>query len=388
LTKKITCVLINRSNYARLKPVLEILRDSPKADLNLICSGSMPHHQYGRAVDEVLADNFAIEQQIYTELLGSNPNTMAKSIGVGLIDCATAFDRLKPDFVLLIGDRYEALSVAIAAVMQNICLIHIQGGEVTGTIDESVRHSITKMAHYHFPATEKARQRILAMGENPDTVFMYGCPFVDVIAGADKELPANLNDRGTGSVIDFTRPYVLCVFHPVTTEYGTAEANMSKVLQVFYRLNEQVVMLWPNIDADSNGISRAIRKFMAEKPNFPLRIYKHLEGDTYIALMDKAAVLVGNSSSFVRDAGPLGAPVVLIGNRQDGREWGDNVMRRNMDEFEDPIFMIRCYDKFSPNYIYGKPGAARKIADKILELEPYSQKRFYDRITGNTATSL
>jgi len=379
LVKRITCVLINRSNYARLKPVLEILRDNPEADLSLICSGSMPHHQYGKAVDEVLADNFAVEQQIYTELLGSNPNTMAKSIGVGLIDYATAFDRLKPDFVLLIGDRYEALSVAVAAAIQNICLIHVQGGEVTGTIDESVRHSITKMAHYHFPATEKARQRILAMGEDPDTVFQFGCPFVDVIARADKKLPSYLNELGVGKRIDFTRPYVLCVFHPVTTEYGTAEAKMREVLQALYRLNEQVVMLWPNIDADSNGISRAIRKFQSENPNFPLRIYKHLETGAYIALMDKAAVLVGNSSSFVRDAGPLGTPVVLVGNRQDGRELGLQVWRVEIDELHNRLRWQRAIGKRKPTYLYGKPGAARKIANKILELEPYTQKRFYEK---------
>jgi UDP-hydrolysing UDP-N-acetyl-D-glucosamine 2-epimerase len=378
LAKRIACILINRSNYARLKPVLEILRDNPKVDLKLICSGTMPHHQYGKAIEEVQADGFTVQEVIYNELLGSNLNTMAKSIGVGLIDYATAFDRLKPDFVLLIGDRYEALGVAVAATVQNICLIHVQGGEVTGTIDESIRHSITKMAHYHFPATEKARERILAMGEDPKTVFMYGCPFVDVIARADKKLPSYLNELGVGKRIDFTRPYILCVFHPVTTEYGTAEANMSEVLQALHRLNEQVVMLWPNIDADSNGITRAIRKFMQEKPDFGLRVYKHLEVDTYIALMDKAAILVGNSSSFVRDAGPLGTPVVLVGDRQNGREWGDHVIRTDLINIRD-VLEYQLFRSYKPMSVYGRPGAARKIANQIMQLKPYSQKRFYDR---------
>jgi len=385
---RIACILINRSNYARLKPVLEILRDHPEADLKIICSGTMSHHQYGKAIDEVISDGFTVDEQIYTELLGSNPNTMAKSIGVGVIDYATAFDRIKPDFVLLIGDRYEALSVAIAAVIQNICLIHIQGGEVTGTIDESIRHSITKMAHYHFPSTRTAAERIIAMGEHPDTVYAYGCPFIDVIANTDRRLPAgHLNYLGVGKRIDFTRPYILCVFHPVTTEYGTSEAKMNEVLQALHKLNEQVVMLWPNIDADSNGISRSIRKFMAHEPDFPIRVYKHLDMDIYVALMEKAAILVGNSSSFVRDAGPLRTPVVLIGNRQDGRERGQAVRRTELSGLDDALRYQMWHGNYTATHIYGKPGAAKQIADKIMELEPYSQKRWYEP-RADTATSL
>ena len=160
IKKKIAVVLVDRANYGRLKPVLKILKENDQIQLMLICAGSMLLNRFGSTVDIVRADGFELDEEVYIEVEGSHLATMTKSIGLGIIEFTQVLSRLKPDFAMVIGDRYEVLSVAIAAVYQNICLIHFQGGEVSGSIDELTRHAITKLSHYHFPATKRAGDNV------------------------------------------------------------------------------------------------------------------------------------------------------------------------------------------------------------------------------------
>ncbi len=378
--RKIAVVLVDRANYGRLKPVMQVMRDTPEIDMQVVCAGAMLLDKFGKTRDNVESDGFKIDEEVYMEVEGSVLGTMAKSIGLGIIEFASTFQLLKPDFVLIIGDRYEALSAAIAAVYQNICLIHLQGGEVTGSIDESARHAITKLAHYHFPATKRSGEYIMAMGEDPKTVFPLGCPSADVVASAQKELPLKLLDRlGVGICIDFSKPYLLVVFHPVTTEFGVAEQQMEELLDALYETKKQVVLLWPNIDADSDGISQAIRRFREFKRDYPLHAYKNFGPETYIPLLAKAACLVGNSSSFVRDASYLGTPVVLVGSRQDGREWSKAVKR--IDPIKMQILKAINEQLSNGRYpscdIYGIPGVSKKIVKILQSIKSYSQKRLH-----------
>lgn len=379
-TVRIAVVLVDRANYGRLKPVMHELADRPGVDLQVVCAGTMLLDRFGRAVELVIADGFTVYDRVYLEVEGSVPNTMAKSIGIGVIEFSNTFLRLKPDFVLIIGDRYEALAAAVAAAVQNLCIVHLQGGEVSGSIDESSRHAITKLSHYHFPSTERAAKYVVDMGEDPASVFPLGCPSADVVHAAMNHVPREELDRlGVGPSIDLSQPYLLSVFHPVTTEYRDAEAQMDVILQALKRMGMQSVLLWPNIDAGSDGVSQSIRRLREFDRDMPLHVYKNFEPEVYIPILGHAACAVGNSSSFVRDASFLGTPVVLVGSRQDGREWCASVERVEPDAADVIGAIERQMDHgpYPPSDLYGRPGVSAAIADKLLTLEPYTQKRLH-----------
>ena len=269
---------------------------------------------------------FLVDGEVYLELEGSTPITMAKTVGFGVVEFASEFQRLKPDVVVIIGDRYEALSAAIAAAYMNICIAHIQGGEVSGSIDESARHAITKFAHFHFPSTVRSAEYVVRMGERPDTILGVGCPGSDIARQLDRTLkPEVVNSKGAGSVIDVNKPFLLVLFHPTTTEFGGERVQMEALLESIAEIQVQTLLLWPNIDAGSDHVSKVIRSFREQrKPNW-LRTLINLTPENYLQVLAKAACAIGNSSSFVRDAGYLGTPVVLVGRRQEGRETDSHV---------------------------------------------------------------
>jgi len=377
---KIAVILIDRANYGRLKPVMQEMRDNPGIKLQVICAGTMLLDRFGTAKDVVIADGFEISEEVYMELEGSNPGTMVQSIGLGVIQFANALKKLDSTFVLIIGDRYEALSAAIAAAYQNYCVIHLQGGETSGSIDETTRHVITKMAHYHFPATVRSGRYIIAMGENPEAVFPHGCPSADVCETALKSVPEKeLNSLGVGPHINLSKPYLLVIFHPVTTEFGVAEQQMEELLNAIKESGIQSILLWPNIDAGSDGISQAIRRFREFNRDLPMHAYKNFEPEVYMPILANAACAVGNSSSFVRDASYLGTPVVLVGSRQDNREWCEAVKRVNpvKNEILAAIMEQMSNGRYPQSSLYGAPGVSKKIVDTILTLKPYIQKRLY-----------
>jgi UDP-hydrolysing UDP-N-acetyl-D-glucosamine 2-epimerase len=364
-----------------MKPVMQALDGHPDVNLQLVVTGTMMLERFGRAVEVVEADGFTVDERVYIELEGSIPTTMVKSMGLAIIELGNAFHRLKPDFVVVIGDRYEAMGAAIAAVYQNICLIHLQGGEVTGSIDESTRHAITKLAHYHFPATAQSARNIINMGEPAENVFDLGCPSADVVADAIENRPtdlqAQLGQHGVGSHINFQKRFVLVLFHPVTTEYRGAEGQMRELLKALHRLGEPVILVWPNIDAGSDGVSQAIRIFRERNHDFPLHAYKNFEPNRYIPLLQDAACLVGNSSSFIRDASFLGTPVVLVGSRQDGRERSGAVSRVEPESTQilQALESQLQHGPYAPSNIYGKQGVSQRIVERISTLQPFSQKR-------------
>ncbi len=379
--KRIAVVLVDRANYGRLRPVMEAMRDEPNIDMQLVVTGTMLLDRFGTAVNVVEQDGFVVDEKIYIELEGSVPATMVKSMGLAIIELGNTFARLNPDFVLLIGDRYEAFSAAIAAVYQNICLIHIQGGEVTGSIDESARHAITKLAHYHFPATQRAADFIVAMGEPHEKVFMCGCPSADVVARAVVHEPTDtaeyLDRLGVGPHINLSERFIVALFHPVTTEYQSAETQMDELLKALHRSGEQVILIWPNIDAGSDGVSQAIRRFREFNRDAKLHAYKNFEPERYIPLLNRAACLVGNSSSFIRDASFLGTPVVLVGSRQDGRERCKAVMRvdAECEQILDALIQQLQHGPYAPSTLYGTPGVAARLTKELLGLAEFSQKR-------------
>lgn len=379
--RKVCVVLVDRANYGRIKPVVQAIANRPELELQIVAAGTMVLERFDQPVNVVRKDGFKVDGEVYLELEGSTPATMAKSVGFGVVEFASEFQRLKPDVVLLIGDRYEMLAAAIAAAYMNICIAHIQGGEVSGSIDESARHAISKFAHFHFPSTRRSAEYLVRMGERPDTILAVGCPSSDIARTFDRALtPETVNTGGGGAPIDVSRQFLLVLFHPTTTEYGGERAQMEAVLETLRRLAMQTVLLWPNIDAGSDHISKAIRSFRVNHPQEVaawLRNLTNLSPENYLKVLANAACAIGNSSSFVRDAGYFGTPIVLVGNRQEGRETDAHVTR--VAPTAETVFAAAqqqlAHGRFAPSTLYGDGFVSERIANGLVELQPYIQKR-------------
>lgn len=379
--RKICVILVDRANYGRMWPVMKAIQEHPALELQTVCTGTMLLARFGNAVDVVEKDGFKIDGRIYMELEGSVPATMSKSIGFAMIEFASELQWLKPDFLLLIGDRYEALGAAISAAYQNICIAHIQGGEVSGSIDECARHAITKFAHYHFPATERAAEYIVRMGENPAHVFNVGCPVGDYISKLDTRLPEGLFSKiGVGAALAPEAPFFLVIFHPITTEYGFEEKQADEILSALHELNHPTVWLWPNIDAGSDHISGCLRRYRERHPdNNWLRLIKNLEPEIFQKALKKTACAIGNSSSFIRDSTFSGTPVVMIGNRQTGREVAENIVFVDCEAnaIQEAIETQCGQGRYAPSDLYGNGNAASQIVEKLISIKPYNQKRLH-----------
>lgn len=378
--RKICVVLVDRANYGRLKPVMRAIDEHPALELQVIAAGTMVLERFGLPVNIVRQDGFTVDGEIYIELEGSVPSTMAKSVGFGLVEFASEFQRLKPDVVMLIGDRYEALSAAIAAAYMNLCLVHIQGGEVSGSIDESARHAITKFAQFHVPSTARSAEYLIRMGENPETILTIGCPSSDIARLLDRNLDADLiNAKGSGAVIDITQPFLLVIFHPTTTEFGGEAQQMRQLLDALDTVHQQTVLLWPNIDAGSDHVSKVIRQFRLERKPDWLRVLVNLPPEEYLKVLANAACAVGNSSSFVRDASYFGTPVALVGKRQEGRETDVHVTRVPplADKVASIIFEQLEHGRFAPSTLYGDGYISERVALALAQLSPYIQKQLH-----------
>lgn len=378
-------VLVDRANYGRLKPVMQAIRERPRLDLQVLAAGTMVLERFDQPVRGVRADGFRIDGEIYIELEGSTPATMAKSVGFGVIEFANEFQRLKPDIVLLIGDRYEAFAAAISAAYMNVPIFHVQGGEVSGSIDESARHAITKLAQFHFPSTRRSAEYLVRMGERPDTILGTGCPSSDIARGVSRQLtPEIVNTRGNGVAIDVTKPFLLVIFHPTTTEYGGENRQIQTLLSALDAVRMPTLLLWPNIDAGSDHISKTIRIHRTQSQTPWLRTLTNLAPEDYLKVLGNAACAIGNSSSFVRDASYFGTPVVLVGNRQNGREADAHVTRTpvEMDRIVETIRSKLAHGRYPASTLYGDGLVSQRIAEALERLTPYLQKQLAYTIAG------
>jgi UDP-hydrolysing UDP-N-acetyl-D-glucosamine 2-epimerase len=376
---KVCVVLVDRANYGRLRPVVLALNEDPDIELQMVCGGTMVLERFGSATEIVERDGIRIDGRVYMELEGSTTATMAKSVGLGIIEFSNEFQRLKPDIVLMIGDRYEALGAAIAAAYMNLTLVHVQGGEVSGSIDESARHAISKFAHYHVPSTARAAEYLVRMGEDPATILTVGCPSSDLARTMDCTMdPGAVNHLGSGAEIHLNHPYALAVFHPTTTEFGSESDQMDALLNALNEVRTQTILLWPNIDAGSDHISKSIRRFRDRiETHSWLRVVTNLEPEMYLKILANADVAVGNSSSFVRDAGYFGTPVVLVGNRQIGRERGTHVLpvSPTYDAIHSGIKQQLEHGRFAPSSVYGDGFVSERVVNGLKNLRHYTQKQ-------------
>ena len=375
---KICIVLIDRANYGRMLPLMKEIKKDKIITMQIVCGGSMLFDKFGSTVNFVKKDGFIINEKIHMELEGSTNISMSKSIGLGIIEFSNVFKKLNPNKVVIIGDRYEALAAAIASVYMNKILVHLQGGEKSGSIDESARHAITKLAHIHFPATKKAAENIINMGENKKNVYNFGCPSIELIKKIKiKSQDLDLANVGVGKEIDTNKKFLMIIYHPNTLKILEEKKNIKQLLLAVEKLKLPTYWLWPNIDAGSDIISKEIRKFRENNnPNW-LKFIKHLDATTFQKILKKTSCAVGNSSSFIRDSGYYGTPVVLIGDRQNGREKGPNVLssKINSDEIVKKIKFQLKKKKYKKSTIYGSGNTSKRIIKILKFLNPDLQKK-------------
>ena len=370
--RKICLVLTSRGNYGKLKSVIGAITADPELELSLVVGGSLVLEKYGKVLDSEYVDLPTIDRLVRFVIEGENLLTMAKSAGLAMMEFAEVFDRLQPDVVVVIADRFECLPIAAAAAYMNICVAHIEGGEISGSIDESIRHAITKMAHLHFPATEEARERIVCLGEDSGRVWNVGATSLDVLTQLDldslEEITNFQQEHGVGNVVELVHgDYLIAIQHPVTTEYEKSYEDIRQTIEAIDHLGLATIWIWPNMDAGSDAVSKAVREYREESDPGHVQFFKSLPIEVFGPLLNNAGCLVGNSSSGIREAAFLGVPVVNIGTRQDGRRCGKNVLTvpNNKYQIIDAVEHQMTNGRFESDHFYGDGTAATKIVDTL-----------------------
>lgn len=374
-------VITSIIHYGRNKHILEELRARDDIELQVIVGASALLANYGEILPTLESDGFRCDAKIVMTLEGGSPAAMAKTTGIGIMEFATVFDNLRPHLVVVRGDRYEVLSAAIAATYLNIPLAHIEGGDITGTIDESVRHAITKLAHIHFTTNEDAYRRVLRMGEDPQYVFLVGSPELEAIKRNSFTISNEyINTLGVGDIIDVTKPYLLVMQHPVTTEVGSNRAHVEETLQAVYEIGMPTIWFWPNVDAGTDEVSKALRVFRELQKPEHIRFIKYIPPDEFAGLLKGTACLVGNSSTGIKECSYLGIPAINIGTRQSGRLQGPNVVDVGYakEEIKSAIVKQVAHGRFEPSLLYFKEGTSKRIAQILREVSLYVQKKFYE----------
>jgi UDP-hydrolysing UDP-N-acetyl-D-glucosamine 2-epimerase len=373
--RKVCVVITARPSYARIKTVLSAIEAQEGLELQLIVAASALLDRYGKVVEVIRADGFAPDATVYALVEGENLVTSAKSTGMAIMELATLFDTLKPDIVVSVADRYETIATAIAAAYLNRPVCHVQGGEVTGSIDEKVRHAVTKLSDIHCVASDDAARRVIAMGEAPETVHVTGCPSIDLAAtigseeAADFDVYAAEGGQGVGHAFDPGAGYMVVMQHPVTTNHEAAAAQLRTTLEVVDASGHPTFWFWPNVDAGSDASSKMMRVYREQ--NDPQSIYflKNLSPENFLRLLRGARCIVGNSSVGIRESAYLGLPTVNIGERQRRRLRGPNVVDVDYDSgtLAEAIAKQWQAGRYPGSDIYGDGQAGPRIAQLLAE---------------------
>jgi len=381
MKRRVAIALTTRGNYAKMKSTMRAIAASPDLELVLVVGGGILQSRFGDFRPAIEADGFRIDAEI--DFLVDGGETLASMTASAAAATGTfghALERLKADIVLIIADRYEALSLALAATCMNVPIAHLEGGEVSGSIDERLRHAITKLAHVHFPATPGAAAVLRRLGEPADRIFVVGTPSLDIIAELDLGSRPQLDRSGDGSPIDFGGDFVVVSQHPVVTEQADAETQIGETAQAVAAVGLPAVWIRPNMDAGGDGVRRALDD-VASRKDMAVRFYPSLQIENYALLLRRARCLVGNSSSGLRESEFLGVPVVNIGTRQEGRERGANVVDvpPSRDAIASAMRRQIAHGRYRSNHLYGDGRAGEKIAAILAQVPLELDKRLaYD----------
>ena len=379
--RKIAVVTGTRAEYGILRPVLKAIERNPRLDLALIATGMHLSREFGYTIEEIKKDGFRIDAKVKMLHAEDTGAAMAKSIGECVWKMTEALTRIKPNFLVLLGDRGEMLAGAVAATYIGIPIAHIHGGDVSGSVDDSVRHAITMLAHIHFPATERSTNRIIKMGEDPSRIFIVGAPALDTVLNKKLSTPAELSKKYN---LDLSGPILLVLQHPLVTEADEATDQIKETLNAIVELKNQTILIYPNADAGGRRMIKVIKKY--KKYPF-IKSYKSIPYVDYLGLMKVVSVIVGNSSSGIIESPSFHLPVVNIGKRQKGRERSTNVIDVGYEEREivKAIKKALCDEKFRAKvkkcrnpYGDGKAGIRiAKILNKVEITPKLIQKRVF-----------
>jgi UDP-hydrolysing UDP-N-acetyl-D-glucosamine 2-epimerase len=381
MARKICVVITARPSYSRARALLQAIKDHPDLKLQLVVAASALLDRYGATDRMIEHEGFQIDRRVYMIVEGENLVTSAKSTGFGMAEMATVFDDLRPDVVVTIADRFETMATAVAASYLNIPLAHVQGGEVTGSIDEKVRHAVTKLADLHFVASDMAAERVVRMGERAETVFVTGCPSIDVakqaLAAPDPGFDVFERYTGVGPRFPLSGGYVVVMQHPVTTEYGESRRHITETLHAIHGGGVPALWFWPNVDAGSDGTSSGIRAFRENHRPEKIHFFKSLAPEDFLRVLKDAKCIVGNSSVAIRECAYMGVPAVNIGGRQAGRDRGRNVVDVDYDRIEISAAVDERVGNghTEPDMLYGDGGAGVRIADLLATVTLGVEKR-------------
>uniref|UniRef100_A0A803SL01 UDP-N-acetylglucosamine 2-epimerase domain-containing protein n=1 Tax=Anolis carolinensis TaxID=28377 RepID=A0A803SL01_ANOCA len=370
----------NRADYSKLAPIMFGIKAEPQFfELDVVVLGSHLIDDYGNTYRMIEQDDFDIHTRLHTIVRGEDEASMVESVGLALVKLPDVLNRLKPDIMIVHGDRFDALALATSAALMNIRILHIEGGEVSGTIDDSIRHAITKLAHYHVCCTRNAEQHLISMCEDHDRILLAGCPSYDKLLSSKKKDYMSIIRMWLGEGVK-PKDYIVALQHPVTTDIKHSIKMFELTLDALISFNKMTLVLFPNIDAGSKEMVRVMRKKGVEHhPNF--RAVKHVPFDQFIQLVAHAGCVIGNSSCGVREVGAFGTPVINLGTRQIGRETGENVLHVRDADTQDKILQA-LHLQFGKQYpcskIYGDGNAVPRILKflKSIDLQEPLQKKF------------
>ena len=369
---KVVCLFTGtRADYPRIKTLVSLLEKSKKFELKIIVTGSHLLKKFGFSYKEIIKDGYKIHRKIkmFSEPLDDTllGNTIAFSKCTKGI--AKTLNQIKPDLAIVTVDRVETLAIASACALMNVPIAHVQGGEVTGTIDESIRHAVTKLSHYHFVSTELSKKRIIQMGENKKNVYNVGCPYTDILENIKKNKKKSKEFLKISNKKD---KYIIFIMHSVTTNISEIKTNLKNIINVINKLSEEyyIFSFLPNTDPGCNFIINNLKK------NKKIKIVNNLHSNLFLELMKYSEFMIGNSSSGIREAPTFKVPYICIGSRQNGRERSINVIDVNYDydEIMSKVNFIKNNKKFKQKLkrctnVYGKGNVAKKMYKFLVDIK-------------------
>uniref|UniRef100_A0A8C1K926 Bifunctional UDP-N-acetylglucosamine 2-epimerase/N-acetylmannosamine kinase n=1 Tax=Cyprinus carpio TaxID=7962 RepID=A0A8C1K926_CYPCA len=371
----------NRADYSKLAPIMFGIKSHPEIfDLEVVVLGSHLIDDYGNTFRMIEQDEFDIGSKLHTIVRGEDEAAMVESVGLALVKLPDVLQRLAPDILLVHGDRFDALALATAAALMNIRILHLEGGEVSGTIDDSIRHAISKLAHYHAVCTRSAERHLISMCEDHSRILLAGCPSYDKLLSAhQRDYYIDIIKSWLGDAVK-EQDYIVALQHPVTTDIKNSIKIYELMLDALISFNKKTLVLFPNIDAGSKEMVRVMRrKGIEQHPNF--RAVKHVPFDQFIQLVAHAGCMIGNSSCGVREAGAFGTPVINLGTRQTGRETGENVLHVRDADTHNKIYHaleLQFGKRYPCSKIYGDGNAVQRILKfmQTIDLSEPLQKKF------------
>lgn len=373
MSKTIAFCLTTRSQYARVKTALTEIDDNPDLNLEILLTGAGVVRKYGSLRSILESDGLKISRSVQNVVEGGNLASQSKTTGLAMVETTTWLREVDPDVVMITGDRHETMAITLPASYLNVPIVHLEGGEITGSVDDKVRHATTKLSDYHFVSTERASKVIHRLGEERDRIFQTGCPSIDiadtVVRTGDEEYDPQ-DERGVGANLDVTEDFIVVQYHPVPTEYGDQYEKTWELIEALDRIDVQKFWFWPNMDGGTDMVSKAMREFRGKRDPDDVHFLINLPPEEYLTLVNNSACMVGNSSVGIRECSHFGKPTVNIGERQRFRERADNVT--DVDCEEDAIHdavVDELGESYAPSTLYGDSGAGERIGELIAELD-------------------